>query len=61
MENLSKLDLVELNQTEMKEVEGGIWWKVAEFVVGALEGAALTQDIDRLKEAYQVGYEAGKR
>ena len=61
MKNLSNLGLVELNQVELQEVDGGIWWKVVEFVVGAVVGAALTQDIDKLKEAYEVGYEAGKR
>lgn len=57
MKNLINLDLVELNQVEMKEIEGG-WWQL---IVGALIGAALTQDLDKLKEAYEVGYEAGKR
>lgn len=61
MENLSKLNLVELNQVEMKAVEGGIWMVILELAAGALIGAALTQDFDKLKEAYQVGYEAGKR
>jgi hypothetical protein len=37
MENLSKLDLVELNQTEMKEVEGG---NVIRFIYTAISTLA---------------------
>jgi len=56
--NLEKLNLVELNAQEVKETEGGFWGAI---IVGALVGAALTQDLDSLKSAFMEGYNAGKR
>lgn len=56
--NLEKLNLVELNAQEVQETEGGFWGAI---IVGALVGAALTQDLDRLKSAFMEGYNAGKK
>ena len=53
--NLENLNLVELNAQEVIEVEGGFW----EYVIGALVGAAFTQDLDRLKDAWNHGWNAG--
>lgn len=35
MENLSKLNLVELNQVKTKAAEGGIWMVILELATGA--------------------------
>ncbi|WP_164123565.1 class IIb bacteriocin, lactobin A/cerein 7B family [Sphingobacterium sp. xlx-130] len=43
-----------MNAKEILEVEGGIW----PYIIGALIGAAFTQDLDKMKEAYQKGYDA---
>ena len=53
--NLENLNLVELNAQEVQEVEGGFW----QYVVGALVGAVFTQDLDRLKDAWNHGWNAG--
>lgn len=57
---LENLNLVELNAQEVQETEGGIFGldDAVLLVAGALLGAALTQDIDRLRAAYNHGYNA---
>ena len=47
-----------LNSNELKGIEGG-WFIPA--LVGALIGVALTQDIDRLVDAFNEGYNLGKK
>ena len=56
--NLEDLNLVELNAQEVIEIEGGIFGidDLALLVVGALIGAAFSQDLDNLKKAYNHGY-----
>ena len=56
--NLEKLNLVELNAQELKETEGGFWPAI---IIGALVGAALTQDLDNLGAAFNSGYNAGTK
>ncbi len=51
---LKNLNVVELNPQEVQETEGG--WGV---VIGALLGTALTQDLDKLVDAYNEGYANG--
>lgn len=52
--DLKTLGVQELDNREMVETDGG-WVGI---VIGALIGVALTQDLDRLKEAYKTGYDA---
>ena len=47
-----------LNSNELKVIEGG--WLIP-ALVGALIGVALTQDIDRLVDAFNEGYNLGKK
>ena len=51
--NLEKFNLVELNAHEVQETEGGFWPAI---IIGALVGAALTQDLDNLSDAFNQGY-----
>lgn len=52
MKNLDELGVQEMDVREMKEENGGFWWLLA----GALVGAALTQDLDDLGEAFSDGW-----
>lgn len=52
---MESLKLEHLTENEMKNANGG-WHLVA----GALIGAALTQDLDDLGDAFMEGYEAGR-
>ena len=53
---MESLKLHYLTENEMKNANGGIF---ASLVVGALIGAALTQDLDDLAAAGRKGWNAG--
>lgn len=55
--DLKIIGIQELDTKEITEIEGGFW----PYIIGALVGAVFTQDLDKLVEAYHVGYEAGKK
>jgi len=60
--DLNALGVVEMDAVEMKENNGGfVCGGICLLIAGALLGAALTQDLDDLKAAYQKGYEAGNK
>ena len=56
--NLEKLNLVELDVQEAAVTDGGFWPAI---IIGALVGAALTQDLDNLGAAFNSGYNAGTK
>lgn len=61
MNTMNKADIHELNEKEMKMINGGGlkgfgWFAVVTEVVDVV-----TSNGDNLREAYQNGYEAGKR
>ena len=56
--NLEKLNLVELDAQEAVVTEGGFWPAI---IIGALVGAALTQDLDNLGAAFNSGSNAGTK
>lgn len=49
-----------LGTREMKEMNGGIWPTVARYVIGALAGVALSQDLDALGDAFMEGWNDAK-
>lgn len=53
--NLENLNVVELDAQQAQETEGGFWGAI---IIGALIGAALTQDLDNLVDAYNQGYDS---
>ncbi|RDI53574.1 bacteriocin [Flavobacterium glaciei] len=59
--NLDNLNLVELNAQEVQEIKGGDFGIVSGLIVGALIGWALSQDLDKLAEAYNHGYNMSKK
>lgn len=59
--NLNNLNLVELNAQDVQEIIGGDFGVVSGFVVGALIGWAISQDLDKLAEAYNHGYNMSKK
>lgn len=59
--NLDNLNLVELNAQEVQEIKGGDFGIVSVLIVGALIGWALSQDLDKLAEAYNHGYNMSKK
>ncbi len=50
-------DLIELRKEELLDINGGIVW--VPIIVGALIGVALTQDLDKLAEVAEIGYQKG--
>ena len=59
--NLENLNLVELNAQEVQEVDGGDFGVVSGFLIGALIGWAVSQDLDKLAEAYNHGYNMSRK
>lgn len=51
--DLKKLNVQELGAQEMRETDGGIAW--LPYLIGALVGAALTQDLDSLAKSFEEG------
>ena len=48
-----------MKKNELEEIEGGFWAQAAGYLIGALVGAALTQDLDSLGAAWNKGFNDG--
>ncbi|MBS9773581.1 MAG: hypothetical protein KGV59_00270 [Tenacibaculum sp.] len=52
MKNLSNLGVQELNATEMRKTDGGIWY----VLLGAFVGSLMAKDFDELGASFMEGY-----